>query len=382
MAQPVYLDYNATTPIDPRVIAEMRLFLETEFGNPSSSHLYGAVAGQAVEKARRRVSEFLGCLPEEVFFTSGGTESNNQAIKGMARALKDRGRHIVTTVFEHPAVLEVCRYLEGEGFETTRVAVDERGMVDPEKIRQALRPDTILVTVMHANNEVGTVQPIADIARLAGSRGIVLHTDAAQSPGKIPVDVVSLGVDLLSIAGHKLYAPKGIGALYIRKGLAPEKFCHGAGQEMGRRAGTENVAGIVGLGKACEIASASLAEDSLRMRALRDRLHEGIAGRTNGVRLNGHPEYRLPNTLNLSFQGLDANRLLEEIGREVAASAGAACHAGSVAVSHVLEAMRTPVEWVRGALRFSLGRMTTPGDIDRAVEAVVAAAAGLRKGTK
>ncbi|MDD4091201.1 MAG: cysteine desulfurase family protein [Smithellaceae bacterium] len=382
MMRPVYLDYNATTPLDPGVISEMRPFLEMEFGNPSSSHYYGAGPKQAVAKARRRVAEFLNCLPEEVFFTSGGTESNNYAIKGMARALKDRGRHIVTTAFEHPAVLEVCRYLEGEGFETTRVAVDERGMVDPERIRQALRSDTILVTVMHANNEVGTIQPIADIARLVGPRGIVMHTDAAQSPGKIPVDVASLGVDLLSIAGHKLYAPKGIGALYVRKGLAPEKFCHGAGQEMGRRAGTENVAGIVGLGKACEMASASLAEDSLRMRALRDRLYEGIAGRTDGVRLNGHSEHCLPNTLNLSFQGLDANRLLEEIGRDVAASAGAACHAGSVAVSHVLEAMRVPVEWARGALRFSLGRMTTPGDIDRAVDAVAAAAAGLRKGAK
>lgn len=382
MMRPVYLDYNATTPLDPGVISEMRPFLEMEFGNPSSSHYYGAGPKQAVAKARRRVAEFLNCLPEEVFFTSGGTESNNHAIKGMARALKDRGRHIVTTAFEHPAVLEVCRYLEGEGFETTRVAVDERGMVDPERIRQALRPDTILVTVMHANNEVGTIQPIADIARLVGTRGIVMHTDAAQSPGKIPVDVASLGVDLLSIAGHKLYAPKGIGALYVRKGLAPEKFCHGAGQEMGCRAGTENVAGIVGLGKACEMATANLAKDSLRMRALRDRLHEGIAGRTDGVRLNGHSEHCLPNTLNLSFQGLDADRLLEEIGKEVAASAGAACHAGSVAVSHVLEAMRVPVEWARGALRFSLGRMTTPGDIDRAVDAVAAAAARLRKGAK
>jgi cysteine desulfurase len=382
MMRPVYLDYNATTPLDPGVISEMRPFLEMEFGNPSSSHYYGAGPKQAVAKARRRVAEFLNCLPEEVFFTSGGTESNNYAIKGMARALKDRGRHIVTTAFEHPAVLEVCRYLEGEGFETTRVAVDERGMVDPERIRQALRSDTILVTVMHANNEVGTIQPIADIARLVGPRGIVMHTDAAQSPGKIPVDVASLGVDLLSIAGHKLYAPKGIGALYVRKGLAPEKFCHGAGQEMGRRAGTENVAGIVGLGKACEMASASLAEDSLRMRALRDRLYEGIAGRTDGVRLNGHSEHCLPNTLNLSFQGLDANRLLEEIGRDVAASAGAACHAGSVAVSHVLEAMQVPVQWARGALRFSLGCMTTPGDIDRAVDAVAAAAARLRKGAK
>ncbi|HQP32081.1 MAG TPA: aminotransferase class V-fold PLP-dependent enzyme, partial [Deltaproteobacteria bacterium] len=334
MTRPIYLDYNGTTPLDPEVIAAMRPFLEEDFGNPSSSHWYGIRPKQAVEAARRQVASLLGCLPEEIVFTSGGTESNNHAIKGLARALKDKGRHIVTSAIEHPAVLEVCRSLESEGFETTYVAVDGQGMLDPGEVARALRPDTILVSIMHANNEVGTVQPIAAIAELARSRGIAVHTDAAQSLGKIPVDVAALGVDLLSMAGHKLYAPKGIGALYVRTGLALEKFCHGAGQEKGRRAGTENVMGIVGLGKACELAGRDLAGCMARMRGLRERLHRGITRRMGDVRLNGHPDQRLPNTLSLSFKGLAANRLLEEIGLEVAASAGAACHADSVAVSH------------------------------------------------
>jgi len=378
MTRPIYLDYNGTTPLDPEVIAAMRPFLEEDFGNPSSSHWYGIRPKQAVEAARRQVASLLGCLPEEIVFTSGGTESNNHAIKGLARALKDKGRHIVTSAIEHPAVLEVCRSLESEGFETTYVAVDGQGMLDPGEVARALRPDTILVSIMHANNEVGTVQPIAAIAELARSRGIAVHTDAAQSLGKIPVDVAALGVDLLSMAGHKLYAPKGIGALYVRTGLALEKFCHGAGQEKGRRAGTENVMGIVGLGKACELAGRDLAGCMARMRGLRERLHRGITRRMGDVRLNGHPDQRLPNTLSLSFKGLAANRLLEEIGLEVAASAGAACHADSVAVSHVLEAMRVPAAWAAGTLRFSLGRFTTAAEVEQAAEVVADAASRLR----
>ena len=379
MDRPIYLDYNATTPCDPEVIAAMRPFLEVEFGNPSSSHWYGIKPKQAVEAARRQVAGLLGCLPGELFFTSGGTESNNHAIKGMARALRHKGRHIVTSAFEHPAVLEVCRYLESEGFETTRVDVDYQGMLDPAKVQQALRPDTILVTIMHANNEVGTVQPMAAIAELVRSRGIPLHTDAAQSLGKIPADVSVLGVDLLSVAGHKLYAPKGIGALYVRKGISPEKFCHGAGQENGWRAGTENVPEIVGLGRACEIASRDLAENMTCMKELRDRLYNGITTRVTDVRLNGHPELRLPNTLSLSFKGIEANRLLEEIGPQIAVSAGAACHSDTVAISHVLEAMQAPVEWAKGTLRFSLGRMTTAAEIDQTVEVVTAATTRLRR---
>jgi cysteine desulfurase len=378
VTRPIYLDYNGTTPLDPEVLDAMRPFLCEEFGNPSSSHWYGIKPKQAVQGAREQVAGLLGCLPEEVFFTSGGTESNNHAIKGMARALKSKGRHIITSAVEHPAVLEVCRYLEGEGFETTQVSVDNFGMVDPEQVQWALRPDTILVTIMHANNEVGTVQPIAHIAGLARARGITMHTDAAQSLGKIPADVSTLGVDLLSVAGHKLYAPKGVGALYIREGLMPDTFCHGAGQEKGLRAGTENVPGIVGLGKACEIAARDLAGAADRMRDLREKLHKGIVSRIADVRLNGHPERRLPNTLNLSFKGVEANRLLEEIGLDVAASAGAACHAGSVAISHVLDAMCVPMEWAKGALRFTVGRMTTAEEIDEAVAVVAMAVAKIR----
>lgn len=373
MVQPIYLDYNGTTPHDPEVIAAMRPFLETEFGNPSSSHWYGIKPKQAVEAARRQVAGLLNCAPDELFFTSGGTESNNHAIKGVARALKDKGRHIVTSSFEHPAVLEVCRFLENEGFDTTYVPVDEAGMVNPGDIDSALRDDTVLVTIMHANNEVGTIQPIGEIAALAHRRGITVHTDAAQSVGKIPVDVEALGVDMLSVAGHKLYAPKGIGALYVRREVTPEKFCHGAGQERGWRAGTENVLEIVGLGKACEIAARDLAANMAHMAAIRDRLHRGISEQVAAVRLNGHEKQRLPNTVSLAFKEMEANRILEEIGLEVAASAGAACHADTVSLSHVLEAMQVPMAWAKGTLRFSVGRTTSDDEIDRATEVVVAA---------
>ena len=382
MVQPIYLDYNGTTPHDPEVIEAMRPFLETEFGNPSSSHGYGVRPKRAVEAARRQVAGLLGCLPEEVFFTSGGTESNNHAIKGMARALRGKGRHIVTSTVEHPAVLEVCRHLEQEGFETSFVDVDGSGRVRVDDVAAAIRPDTILISIMHANNEVGTIQPIAEIATLARQSKICLHTDAAQSVGKIATDVQVLNVDLLSVAGHKLYAPKGIGALYVRKGLLPEKFCHGAGQEMGWRAGTENVLEVVGLGKACEMAERNLDHAGRHLKAMRNRLHTGLADQLADMRLNGHPENRLPNTLNLSFKGLEANRILEEIGLEVAASAGAACHADTVTLSHVLEAMRLPVEWAKGTLRFSTGRMTTADQIDRTIAVVVEAVKRLRgKGT-
>ena len=373
MVQPIYLDYNGTTPHDPEVIAAMRPFLETEFGNPSSSHWYGIKPKQAVEAARRQVAGLINCQATEIFFTSGGTESNNHAIKGMARTLKHKGRHIVTSNFEHPAVLEVCRFLEGEGFETTYIPVDSQGMVDPDDVEKAIRSDTILVSIMHANNEVGTVQPIAEIAALAHRRGVVVHTDAAQSLGKIPADVQAMDVDMLSVAGHKLYAPKGIGALYVRRELQPEKFCHGAGQERGWRAGTENVLEIVGLGKACEIAARDLMANMDHMAAKRDQLHHCIAGALTDVRLNGHAERRLPNTLSISFKEMEANRILEEIGLEVAASAGAACHADTVSLSHVLEAMQVPLSWAKGTLRFSVGRTTSSEEIDRAAEVVIAA---------
>ena len=375
MSRPIYLDYNGTTPHDPEVIAAMRPFLEEQFGNPSSGHEFGLKPRQAVEAARRQVAALIHCHPDEIVFTSGGTESNNSAIRGLVRALRHKGRHIVTSAIEHPAVSEVCRYLQADGFETTCVAVDGTGMVDPDEVEKAIRPDTLLISIMHANNEVGTLQPIAEIAAAARRHGIAMHTDAAQSLGKIPTDVRALGVDLLSIAGHKLYAPKGIGALYVRRGVQLEKFMHGAGQESGRRAGTENVLEIVGLGKACEIAARDLKQNMAHMRSMRDRLHQALAGRLKEVRLNGHCEQRLPNTLSLAFKGAQADRLLDSIAAEVAASAGAACHAGSVSLSHVLQAMQVPVEWAKGTLRFSVGRMTTPSEIDRAAEIIVQALA-------
>jgi cysteine desulfurase len=375
MIKPIYLDYNGTTPHDSEVIEAMRPFLETEFGNPSSSHWYGIKPKQAVETARKQVAGILNCSPTEVLFTSGGTESNNHAIRGVARRFREKGNHIITSNFEHPAVLEVCRYLESDGFETTYLPVSGDGLVDPADVARAVRPTTILITVMHANNEVGTVQPIAAISRTAKKHGIVMHTDAAQSVGKIPTDVAQLGVDLLSVAGHKVYAPKGIGALYVRPPLVPEKFCYGAGQEMGWRAGTENVLEIVGLGKACEIAQRDLDPNMARMIFLRDRLYNGLSDRLTDIRLNGHLKHRLPNTLSISFKGQEANRMLEVIGLEVAASAGAACHSDSVKISHVLEAMGIPLEWAKGTLRFSVGRMTTEADIDKTIRVVVEALA-------
>jgi cysteine desulfurase len=376
--RPIYLDYNATTPHDPEVVEAMRPFFEIEFGNPSSSHWYGIAPKRAVEAARGQVAQLLNCDPDEIVFTSGGTEANNHAIKGVAEAYRDMGRHIITTRIEHPAVLEVCRHLEKKGFEVTYLPVESSGLVLVSDLETAIRPDTILISVMHANNEVGTVQPIAEIAALAQKNGILMHTDAAQSIGKLPVDVKQLGVDLLSVAGHKIYAPKGVGALFVSRSVRLDPFCHGAGQEKGRRAGTENVLEIVGLGKACAVAARDLEKNIAYFRQTRDRLFEGLTAALDEVQLNGHPQQRLPNTLSLAFKGVEANRLLEEIGLEVAASAGAACHSDRVEISHVLQAMRVPVEWAKGTLRFSVGRMTTAEEIDRAINSVVKAVAKLR----
>jgi cysteine desulfurase len=370
MKKPIYLDYNGTTPHDPEVIAAMRPYLEEEFGNPSSSHLYGANPEQAVIRAREQIAALLNCRQQDIIFTSGGTESNNFAIKGIARAYRHKGNHIITSQIEHPAILEVCAHLEENGFEVTYLAVDEYGLVNIERVKEAIRAETILITIMHANNEVGTIQPIGEISELAREHGILLHTDAAQSIGKIPAAVDTLGVDLLSIAGHKVYAPKGIGALYIREGVELETFMHGAGQEMGKRAGTENVLEIVGLGKACEVAERDLNRNMAHMQTMRDRLYEGIKKGCQQVKLNGHPEKRLPNTLSLSFHDLEANRILEKISPAVAASAGAACHAGSVEVSHVLTAMAVPLSWAKGTLRLTTGRTTTEEDITTAVRVI------------
>ncbi len=376
--RPIYLDYNATTPHDPEVIEVMRPYLEEHFGNPSSSHWYGRKTREAVEMARAQVAALLNCKPGEVIFTSGGTESNNYAIRGIALERRSQGMHIVTSQVEHPAVTVVCEQLRHQDFITNCLPVDEHGLVSMGDVEKAIRPDTILITLMHANNEVGTIQPIREVARLAKSRGIAFHSDAAQSAGKIPTDVGALGVDLLSIAGHKLYAPKGVGALYVRAGIVLEPLMQGAGQEGGRRPGTENVVEIVGLGKACEIALRDLAANREHMRRTRDRLEAGLLERVAYVSVNGHPDKRLPNTLSAGVGGVDANALLAAIEEKVAASAGAACHSGQVHVSHVLQAMRVPEKWARGTLRFSTGRMTTEAEIDTAVAVVAGAVEQLR----
>ena len=373
MKKPIYLDHNATTPMDPEVIKAMRPFMEMDFGNPSSTHWYGITPKRAIEKARYQVAAILNCEPAEIIFTSGGTESNNYAIIGMAQSLKHKGNHIITTEIEHPAVSKVCNHLETKGFSISRVGVDDYCLVNTSDIKKAIRPETILITVMHANNEVGTIQPIEEIAQTAREKGILFHSDAAQSVGKIVTDVKSLGVDLLSIAGHKLYAPKGVGALYIRKGISPDILMHGAGQEMGKRAGTENVLGIVGLGRACEIANRDLEINSALMKKSRDALLEGLEKGWVLLRRNGHAEKMLPNTLSISFKGQEANRILEEIGLEIAASAGAACHSDMVKISHVLLAMGIPENWAKGTIRFSTGKTTTDKDIETAVRVTLKA---------
>ena len=370
---PIYLDYNATTPIDPRVAQSMLPYLGERFGNPSSAHWLGVEASQAVAGARRQVADLLGCEPDEILFTSGGSESNNLALKGLARARRHHGDHLITSAIEHPAVGEVCRHLETEGFRVTYLPVDAHGRVDPEAVAQAITPRTLLISIMHANNEVGTLQPIAEIVEIARRHGVPVHTDAAQSVGKVPTRVDTLGVDLLSIAGHKLYAPKGIGALYVRRGLTLQKLMHGADHERNRRAGTENVLEIVGLGSACALAGEDLPGHARHMQAMRDRLHERLAAGWADLRLNGHPDERLPNTLSVCFRNVEATAMLTTMDR-IAASAGAACHTDAIDVSHVLTAMGVPTDYAMGTLRFSTGMATTEAQIDQAAVRILDAA--------
>ncbi len=371
---PVYLDNNATTPVDPAVVEAMLPYFHNHWGNPSSSHRYGTVAAAGVARAREQVAALIGARPEEIVFTSCASESINLAVKGVAFALREKGRHLITSAVEHPATLGACRYLEQEfGFDLTTLPVGSDGRVDPEEVRRAIRPDTVLISIMHAQNETGALQPIAEIGRIARERGVLFHVDAAQSVGKIPVDVGALGCDLLTIAGHKLYAPKGVGALYVREGVQLHPLIHGASYEGGRRAGTANVPYMVALGKACELAGEKLAAgEAGRLRSLRDRLHRALA-KALPTRLNGPEAERLPNTLNLSILGLVGNDLLAAVP-EVAASTGSACHAGVSKPSETLLAMGVEPEVALGALRLSLGRYTTEAEVDFAAERLITAA--------
>jgi len=376
----IYLDYNATTPIAPEVREAMQPYLENHFGNPSSTHSYGRAAQAGIAKARNQMALLLGASPEEIVFTSGGTEANNLAIRGAAVALRDKGRHLVTTTVEHPAVTQVMAHLESEGWDVSYVPVDERGQVDPEAVEAALRPDTVLVSVMHANNELGTIMPVADIAARAHAKGVLVHTDAAQSVGKIPARVWDLGVDLLSVAGHKFYAPKGVGALFVKRGtpLAPVLF--GAAQEEGRRPGTENTPYLVGLGRAAELAIREQKKLAPQWAALRDRLQDELVSSlpADQVRVNGDLEHHLPNTLSISFRGIQGDALLNGLP-EIAASTGAACHADAVSLSTVLEAIDLPLEFAKGTVRLSIGRYTTAEDVDRAAKLIVAKVKEMRR---
>jgi cysteine desulfurase len=370
--KPIYLDYNATTPIDPEVAQVMQPFLAQYFGNPSSVHQYGVQTKKAVEVARQQLAILLNCQPDEIIFTSGGTEANNYAIKGVAYQHRNKGNHIITTSVEHPAVTEVCQFLQTQGFQVNYVPVDETGLVDPADIEKAITPGTILISVMHANNEVGTIQPVEEIGRMAKKHGILFHCDAAQSVGKIETDVQKMNVDLLSVAGHKFYAPKGIGALFIRRGVQLQKLMHGASHEQNLRAGTENVLEIVGLGKAAEIARRDFAINTRQMRLTRDLLFERLKEALPQIKLNGHPELRLPNTLSIGFPNMEANTLLDEL-QGIAASAGAACHADQVDVSAVLTAMKVPIQYAMGTIRFSTGKNTTAEQLEEAARIVIEA---------
>ncbi len=377
MRAPIYLDYNATTPIAPEVLEAMLPALREVWGNPSSSHVYGRRAAETIAQARGQVASLLGCETDEVVFTSGGTESDNAAIVGVAEARAAHGRHVVTCAIEHPAVEQACAYLERRGWRVSRVEVDGAGRVDPASIERAWTPETVLVTVMHANNETGVIQPIEEISAIVRRRGALLHTDAAQSVGKLPVRVDELGVDLLTVAAHKLYGPKGVGVLYLRRGTPFASFLRGAGHEAGRRAGTEGTAQIAGLGAACALAERDLTARGAHMRAMRDRLERALREGLPDVVVHGGAADRLPNTLSLAIPGTDANALLARLP-DVAAASGAACHAGRTEPSRVLRAMGVPAELARGTLRLTTGRGTTRDEVDAAATSIIRGATTLR----
>ncbi|RUT78697.1 cysteine desulfurase [Ancylomarina longa] len=372
----IYLDYNATTPTAPEVAEAMIPYLSDFFGNPSSSHWFGQQTKKAIEKARIQLASLLNCSAEDLIFTSGGSESNNYALKGYVLANQHKGRHIITTEIEHPAVTEVCKYLGTQGFEISYLPVDETGRVNITDVEKAIRKDTILISVMYANNEVGTLQPLAEISVLARKNDIAFHSDCSQAIGKVPVDIQELGVDMLTVAGHKFYGPKGIGALFIRKGIVLKKLIHGADHEGNKRAGTENVLEIVGLGKAAELAQENLKSEIEKEQKLKSKLRSGLS-LLNDVKFNGNNEYCLPNTLSVSFRNLLANDILSEM-KHIAASAGAACHTDSISVSATLKAMKIPQDYVMGTIRLSVGRYTTEEEIDIAIKEISTAVEKLR----
>ena len=368
---PIYMDYAATTPTDQRVVEAMLPYFGEIYGNPSSLHGFGQEARAAMEGVRAKIAAFLGAKPAEIVFTSGGTESDNFAIKGVAWANRKKGDHVITSAIEHHAVLETCRFLEKEGFRVTYLPVDGNGLVDPADVVKAITDRTILISIMHANNEIGTIEPIAEIGRIAKGKGICFHTDAVQTFGHLPFTVDELNIDLLSASAHKLYGPKGMGLLYIRKGTRITPLVHGGDQESGRRASTQNVPGIVGFGKAVELAAATLQEEMARITALRDRFIRGIFERLDGIRLNGHPVRRLPNNINLSVESIEGEGMILSLDMMgIACSTGSACSSSSLEPSHCLLAIGLPHELSHGSLRFSLGMYTKEGDIDAVLEAL------------
>src|SRR5512134_747433 len=377
MNRKVYLDHNASTPVHPEVVSAMLPYFSERFGNPSSVHGFGRDAREGLETAREQVAHFLRAGKEEIVFTSGGTESDNMAIKGVAMARR-RG-HLITSKIEHHAVLRAVQNLESLGFEATYVDVDGDGLVDPDAVRRAVRPETILISVMHANSEIGTIQPVREIGAVAREHGIPFHVDAVQTFGKIPLDLDTLGVDLLSFSSHKIYGPKGVAGLYIRRGTKMVSVQHGGEHERRRRAGTENVAGIVGLGRAVEIRARDMAEEAVRLTALRDRLWEGVGARVPDVRLAGHPTRRLPGTCNICFRHVESESIVLGLDLNgIGVSAGSACTSGSIEPSHVLVAMGVPLDWAMGSVRCSLGRGTTAEDVDYVIESVAPLVAKLR----
>ncbi|MEX2145637.1 MAG: IscS subfamily cysteine desulfurase [Candidatus Rokuibacteriota bacterium] len=369
MGRRVYLDHNASTPVHPDVVAAMLPYFSETFGNPSSVHAFGREAREGLDTARERIAGFLKVRPDEIVFTSGGTESDNFGIKGLAAA---RGRgHIITSRIEHHAVLRTCETLESQGFAVTYVSVDATGMVDPDEVRRSLRPDTFAISIMHANSEVGTLQPVREIGAIAREHEIAFHVDAVQTFGKVDIDVDAFGIDVLAFSGHKIYGPKGVAGAYVRKGTKMASVQHGGDHERRRRAGTENVSGIVGLGRAVEIRQRDMHAEAARVSALRDRLWAGIQARVPDVRLNGHPTARLPGTANISYRGVESESIVLGLDlKGIGVSAGSACTSGSVEPSYVLVAMGVPLDWAMGAVRSSLGRSTTAEDIDYVVESV------------